>query len=70
MLAASTAPDAPAVAGVIAVAAPVLAVPTPQGSDVDGALVVLAAPSAAAARLAAAAVTSRLSIVVRPSGAG
>jgi pilus assembly protein CpaB len=43
----------------------VLAVPG-VGDTVDGALLVVAATPAAAARLAAAAVTSRLSVVVRP----
>jgi pilus assembly protein CpaB len=43
----------------------VLAVPG-TGDTADGALLVVAATPAAAARLAAAAVTSRLSVVVRP----
>jgi pilus assembly protein CpaB len=43
----------------------VLAVPE-TGDTADGALLVVAATPAAAARLAAAAVTSRLSVVVRP----
>lgn len=64
VLAASTAPDAPPSASVVAAAAPVLAVP-PGSADLEGALVVVATPSATAARLAAAAVSSRLSVVVR-----
>ncbi len=63
VLAAATSPDAPPSAAVVAAAAPVLAVPAP-GPDLDGALVVLATPAPAAARLAAAAVSSRLSAVV------
>lgn len=52
-------------ADVVASGSPVLAVPSPAG-DLDGALVLLAAPPAVAGRLAAAAVGSRLSVVVRP----
>ena len=65
VLAAGTSPDAPASAAVVAAAAPVLAVPAPT-ADGEGGLVVLAVPPATAARLAAAAVSSRLSVVVRP----
>ena len=63
VLAAATTPEAPLLAAVVAPAAPVLAVP-PAGTDLEGALVVLAAPPSTAARLAATAVTSRLSVVV------
>lgn len=52
-------------ATVVAAAVSVLAVPTT--SDGEGALVVLAASPAVAARLAAAAVASRLSVTVLPS---
>jgi Flp pilus assembly protein CpaB len=48
----------------VAVAAPVLAVPTP-GEGGEGALVVLAASPDGAAALASAAVTSRLSVTLR-----
>lgn len=64
VLAAATSPDAPPTAAVVAAAAPVLAVPPPS-ADLEGALVVLATPAGTAARLAAAAVSSRLSVVVR-----
>ena len=65
VLAAGTSPDGPADAAVVAAAAPVLAVPTADG-DLEGALVVLATTAGSAARLATAAVSSRLSVVVRP----
>lgn len=65
VLAADTSPGAPASATVVAASVPVLAVPPPSG-DLEGALVVVATPVATAARLAAAAVSSRLSVVVRP----
>jgi Flp pilus assembly protein CpaB len=65
VLAAATSPDAPPSAAVVAAAAPVLAVP-PVQADLEGALVVLATSTATASRLAAAAVSSRLSVVVRP----
>lgn len=64
VLGASTAADGPPAAAVLAAVAPVLAVPQ-QTADLEGALVVLAVPPATAARLAGAAVTSRLSVVVR-----
>jgi Flp pilus assembly protein CpaB len=53
-------------ATVVAGGVQVLAVPTGQEGD-DGALVVVAATTEAAARLAAAAVTSRLSVTVQAS---
>jgi Flp pilus assembly protein CpaB len=53
-----------AVAATVASGLSVLAVPAPGESDPDGALVVLAATPETAARLAAAAVGSRLSITV------
>ena len=62
----ATASSGAAVAAtVVAAAVSVLAVPTT--SDGEGALVVLAASPAVAARLAAAAVASRLSVTVLPS---
>lgn len=64
VLAAGTAPDGPASAVVVAAGAPVLSVPQ-QEPDLEGAVVLLATPPAAAQRLAGAAVTSRLSVVVR-----
>ena len=66
VLAAATSDGAAPTATVVAAAAPVLAVPE-QADDPEGALVVLAAPSATAARLAASAVSSRLSaVLLRP----
>ena len=58
--------DSPRQSSAVTVAASleVLAVPSPGQSDPDGALVILAATPATAARLAAAAVGSRLSITV------
>lgn len=64
VLAASTDPATAGTASVTAAGAPVLAVPAPD-AQAEGALVVLATPPATAARLAATAVTSRLSVVVR-----
>lgn len=69
VLAASTAANAPLYAPVVAAHELVLAAPGP-GTAVDsgldgGALVVLAVPASVAARLAAAAVSSRLSVAVR-----
>ena len=66
VLAASTAPDGPSGAVVVAAGAPVLSVPQ-QEADLEGAVVLLATPPAAARRLAGAAVSSRLSVVVRPA---
>ncbi len=63
VLAADSTPGS-ATAATIAAGAPVLAVPADDGGF-EGALVVVAAPAATAARLAAAAVSSRLSVVVR-----
>ena len=65
VLAAGTSPGAPPTASVLAAAAPVLAVP-PADGDLEGALVVVAAPVTTATRLAGAATSSRLSVVVRP----
>ncbi len=65
VLAAGTDPGAPPSAAVVAAAAPVLAVPAAT-DDLEGALVLLATPPTTAGRLAAAAVSSRLSVVVRP----
>jgi Flp pilus assembly protein CpaB len=65
VLAASTAPGAPPYAQVVAPDATVLAVPSAAGDPADGALVVLAASRSVAGRLAAAAVSSRLSVAVR-----
>lgn len=67
VLAAATTPGAPAYAQVVAPDATVLAVPTGAGDPGDGALVVLAASPTVASRLAAAAVSSRLSVAVRGS---
>ena len=65
VLAAGTGPDAPLSAVVVAADSAVLAVP-PRGADAEGALVVLATSPSTAARLGAAAVSSRLSVTVRP----
>ena len=65
VLAAGTAPEGPLSAAVVASEVTVLAVPQ-QVPELDGALVVLATTSPTAARLAAAAVSSRLSVVVLP----
>lgn len=68
VLAAGTAAGAPPYAPTAAVDALVLAVPRPAVEGPDGALVVLAASRTVAARLAAAAVSSRLSVVLREGG--
>jgi pilus assembly protein CpaB len=67
VLAAPTTPDGAGTgtAQVVAARTRVLAVPAAEAQD-DGALVVLATSPATAARLAAAAVTSRLSVTVWP----
>jgi Flp pilus assembly protein CpaB len=65
VLAAGTARGGPAEAQVVAVDAEVLTVPAAV-QDGDGALVVVAATPATARRLAAAAVSSRLSLTLRP----
>lgn len=56
-------------AAVVAADATVLAVPAPDGTD-EGGLVVLRTSSVAAGRLAAAAVSGRLSVVLRPGTTG
>jgi pilus assembly protein CpaB len=61
----SAAPEGGAMARVIASGLTVLAVPDLPDDTGEGALVVLAAQPSAAARLAAAAVTGRLSVTVR-----
>ena len=66
VLAAGSAPGSPAVARRVAVDAQVLAVPTAVQDAGDGALIVLAATPSVAAALAAAAVSSRLSLALRP----
>jgi Flp pilus assembly protein CpaB len=66
VLAAGAAAGAPAAARVVAVDAEVLAVPTAVQDGGDGALIVLATTPSVAAGLAAAAVTSRLSLTLRP----
>jgi pilus assembly protein CpaB len=65
VLAATTSPGGPSTALVVAADAAVLAVPSAVESGSEGALVVLATTPAVAARLAAAAVSSRLSITLR-----
>lgn len=65
VLAAHGGADGPGVASVVAASVPVLAVPE-QAPEVEGALVVLATPPSTATRLAGAAVSARLSVVVRP----
>ena len=65
VLAAATSPGAPAQAPVVVDDAQVLAVPATAADTGDGALVVLAADSDVARRLAAAAVSSRLSVALR-----
>ena len=52
----------------VAVNAEVLAVPTAVQDGGDGALIVVAATPSVAAGLAAAAVSSRLSLTLRPRG--
>lgn len=64
VLAASTHEGGPAYAEVVAASARVVAVPQAD-SDAEGALVVVAVPARTASRLAASAVTSRLSVVLR-----
>lgn len=65
VLAATATPGGPPSARVVAADAQVLAVPTAVSDAGDGALVVLAASPAVAARLAAAAISSRLSVTLR-----
>jgi len=65
VLAAATSPGAPAQAQVVVDDAQVLAVPATADDNGDGALVVLAADADVARRLAAAAVSSRLSVALR-----
>lgn len=65
VLAAATSPGAAAQAQVVVDDAQVLAVPATAQDSGDGALVVLAADAEVARRLAAAAVSSRLSVAVR-----
>ena len=65
VLAASSRPGAAPSAQVVAAAAQVLAVPAAVHDSGEGALVVLAATPQVAARLAAAAVSSRLSVALR-----
>ena len=65
VLAAATAPGSPAQAQVVVDDARVLAVPATTQDTGDGALVVLAADADVARRLAAAAVSSRLSVALR-----
>ena len=60
----SASPEGGAAADVVATALPVLSVPDLPDAAGEGALVVLAASRSTAARLAAAAVTGRLSVVV------
>jgi hypothetical protein len=65
VLAAGSSANAPASAQVVAADAEVLAVPTAVQDDGEGALLVVAANPSVAARLAAAAVSSRLSVTLR-----
>jgi Flp pilus assembly protein CpaB len=65
VLAAGTTPGAPPTAVVVAVDTEVLAVPSAVGDEGAGALLVVAASPPVAARLAAAAVSSRLSLTLR-----
>ena len=65
ILAATSSPDAAAAARVVALDTVVLAVPTVVRDDGEGALIVVAATPSVAARLAAAAVTGRLSVTLR-----
>lgn len=64
VLAAGAAPGGPPFAQVVAAGAEVLSVPTAASDAGDGALIVVAAMPAVASRLAAAAVSSRLSVTV------
>lgn len=66
----SAAPEGGSAAAVVASALPVLAVPVLGDVTGEGALLVLAADRSTAARLAAAAVTGRLSVAVLAPGAG
>jgi Flp pilus assembly protein CpaB len=61
----SAPPEGASTASTVAAGVTVLAVPALADDPGEGALVVVAAPSAVAARLAAAAVTGRLSLAVR-----
>ena len=63
-------PVGPATAEVVAGGVRVLAVPGGRRSGLDGALVLVAATEAQAARLAAAAATGRLSVALRPDSVG
>jgi Flp pilus assembly protein CpaB len=65
VLAAATTPGGPPEASVVADGATVLAVPTAVADGGEGALVVLATDARVAQQLAAAAVSSRLSVVLR-----
>jgi pilus assembly protein CpaB len=65
VVAASATPDGPPGAATVAAAVRVLAVPTAAISD-EGALVVVATTPTIATRLAGVAVSSRLSVVLRP----
>jgi Flp pilus assembly protein CpaB len=65
VLAAGSSAIAPATARVVAADAEVLAVPSAVQDDGEGALLVVAANPSVAARLAAAAVSSRLSVTLR-----
>jgi Flp pilus assembly protein CpaB len=66
VLAAGSTPGAPPAARVVAADAEVLAVPTAVQDDGEGALIVVATTPAVAAVLAAAAVSSRLSLTLHP----
>lgn len=66
----SAAPEGGSAAAVVASALPVLAVPVLGDVPGEGALLVLAADRGTAARLAAAAVTGRLSVAVLAPGVG
>jgi pilus assembly protein CpaB len=68
VLATATTPGSAPRAQVVAAAAEVLAVPTAVQDGGEGALIVVAATPAVASRLAAAAVSSRLSLTVRGRG--
>jgi Flp pilus assembly protein CpaB len=68
VLAATATPGGPPYAQVVAADAEVLAVPTAVQDRGDGALVVVAASPAVASRIAAAAISSRLSLTLRPRG--
>ena len=68
VLAAAATPGGPPYAQVVAAGAEVLAVPTAVQDGGDGALIVVATTPSVAARLAAAAVSSRLSLTLRRRG--